>query len=194
MAVSQSTGSDYLLPCGRGLERVWERLDAMDAGLSDEHERTCPHCAAARESLLTLRGATRELIDEPDPPPPDLFGRIMSAVRAEGRRGRTLTLPTPHPGTIEVSEQAVAVVLRYAADTVDGVRARGCQVRGTEPGPAGEHLIDVELTIAVRLGGRSVEELVPRVRERVRAAASARIGLVLGRLDITVVDVYEEQR
>ncbi|WP_024799573.1 hypothetical protein [Nocardia sp. BMG51109] len=194
MAVRPTTDSDYLLPCGRGLERVWERLDAIDAGLADDHERTCPHCAAARESLLTLRGATRELIDEPDPPPPDLFGRIMSAVRTEVRRGRTLELPTPHPGSIEVSEQAVAVVLRYAADTVEGVRARGCHVRAAGPGPDGETVIEVEMTIAVRVGGRGVERSVPLVRERVRTAASARIGLVLDRLDIVVVDVYEEDR
>ncbi|WP_280272083.1 Asp23/Gls24 family envelope stress response protein [Nocardia wallacei] len=192
MAVGQTTDSDYLLPCGRGLEQVWERLDAVDAGLADEHEQTCPHCAAARESLLMLRGATRELVEEPDPPPPDLFGRIMSAVRTEVRRGRTVDLPTPHPGSIEVSEQAVAVVLRYAADTVDGVRARGCTVRSTGPGSDGATVVEVEMTISVRADGRSLGEVVPQVRERVRAAASARIGLILQRLDISVVDIYEE--
>ncbi|MBF6174861.1 Asp23/Gls24 family envelope stress response protein [Nocardia blacklockiae] len=194
MAVTQSTDSDYLLPCGRGLEQVWERLDALDAGLADEHERTCPHCAAARESLLTLRGATRELVDEPDPPPPALFGRIMTAVRTEVRRGRTVELPTAEPGSIEVSEQAVAVVLRYAADTVDGVRARHCHVRSAGPGPDGETAVEVEMTIAVRAGGRPVERLVAQVRERVRAAASARIGLLVQRIDIGVADLYEEDR
>ena len=192
MAVSSTTDSDYLLPCGRSLERVWERLDAVDAGLADEHERTCTHCAAARESLLILRGATRELIDEPDPPPPDLFGRIMTAVRTEMRRGRTIDLPGEPPGALEVSEQAVAVVLRYAADTVDGVRARGCHVRGNGPGADGETTVEVEMTLAVRADGRSVDEVVPLVRERVRAAASARVGLVLERLDIVVADLYEE--
>ncbi|MCM6776338.1 Asp23/Gls24 family envelope stress response protein [Nocardia sp. CDC159] len=194
MAVKNATDSDYLLPCGRGLEQVWERLDAVESGLADEHEASCPHCAAARESLHTLRTATRELVDEPDPPPPDLFGRIMSAVRTEVRRGRTMPLTTPHPGALEVSEQAIAVVLRYAADTVDGVRARGCQVHGRGPGADGRQAIDVEMTIAVRMGGRPVGELVPLVRERVRAAASARIGLLLERVDLTVVDIYEEDR
>ncbi len=194
MAVTNTTDSDYLLPCGRGLEQVWERLDAIESGLGDEHETSCPHCAAARESLLTLRTATRELVDEPDPPPPDLFGRIMSAVRTEVRRGRTLPLNTPHAGALEVSEQAIAVVLRYAADTVDGVRARGCQVHSSGPGPDGAQVIEVSMTIAVRLGERGVAELVPLVRQRVRAAASARIGLVLERVDITVVDIYQEDR
>ncbi len=194
MEVSHNADSDYLLPCGRDLEQVWERLDTVAAGFADDHERDCPHCASAHESLLTLRGATRELIEEADPPPPDLVGRIMSAVRAEARRGRTLEVSTPLPGRIEVSEQAVAVVLRYAADTVEGVRARGCRVRGSGPGPDGRQVVDVEMTLAVRLGGLGVERSVQLVRERVGTAAAARIGLVLGRLDVTIVDVYQEAR
>ncbi|MEU3010401.1 Asp23/Gls24 family envelope stress response protein [Nocardia asteroides] len=191
MAVTPSTDNDYLLPCGQGLEQVWERLDDPATG---DHDPDCPHCAAARESLLTLRNATRELIDEPDPPPPDLFGRIMSAVRADVRRGRTLTLDTPHPGSIQVSEQAVAVILRFAADTVDGVRARRCRVRGSEPGADGEQVISVEMTIAVRHDEHAIDTLVAAVRERARAAATARIGVQLGRLDITVVDLFEVER
>lgn len=191
MAVTHSTDNDYLLPCGRGLEQVWQRLDDGDI---DAHESSCPHCAAARESLLTLRTATRELIEEPDPPPPDLFGRIMSAVRSDVRRGRTLTLDTPHPGAIQVSEQAVAVLLRFAADTVDGVRARGCRVQSSEPGEGGEQVIAVDMTIAVRHGGPSIDDVVSVVRDRVRAAATARVGVRLGTLDLTVVDIYEEDR
>ncbi|MGV9679365.1 Asp23/Gls24 family envelope stress response protein [Nocardia sp. NPDC003482] len=194
MAVTDATDSDYLLPCGRGLERVWERLDAVEDGRGDAHETDCAHCAAARESLLTLRTATRELVEEPDPPPPDLFGRIMSAVRAEVRRGRTLTLHTPHSGTLEVSDQAIAVVLRYAADTVDGVRARGCQVHDRGPAADGALAVAVELTIAVRMSETPVARTISLVRERVRAAASARVGLVVERVDVTVVDLYEEDR
>ncbi|WP_194818451.1 Asp23/Gls24 family envelope stress response protein [Nocardia sp. XZ_19_385] len=191
MAVTQSTDNDYLLPCGRGLEEVWERLDDLDG---DDHDVSCPHCPAARESLLTLRNATRELIDEPDPPPPDLFGRIMSAVRADVRRSRTVTVDTPLPGAIHVSEQAVATVLRFAADTVDGVRARGCRVRSSEPDDDGEQTIAVEMTIAVRNGEHTIDTLVTAVRERARAATNARIGVRLGTLDITVVDLYEERQ
>ncbi|MEU8895631.1 Asp23/Gls24 family envelope stress response protein [Nocardia sp. NPDC048505] len=190
MAVTR-TDNDYLLPCERGLEEVWERLDDVEG---DDHDVSCPHCAAARESLLTLRNATRELIEEPDPPPPDLFGRIMSAVRADVRRSRTVTVDTPLPGAIQVSEQAVATVLRFAADTVDGVRARGCRVHSSETDDDGEQTIAVEMTIAVRNGEQTIETLVSAVRERARAATNARIGVRLGRLDITVVDLYEEQR
>ncbi|RBO93620.1 Asp23/Gls24 family envelope stress response protein [Nocardia puris] len=194
MAVNDTTEREYLLPCGRDLERVWRRLDAVEAGLGDEHERACPHCRAARESLRALRSATRELIEEPEEPPPDLVTRIMSAVRAEARRGRTLALPTDEPGGVEVSEQAVAAVLRYAADTVPGVHARHCAVRTVGEGPDGELLADVEIAVAVGFPGTQVDEVVPLVRERVRAALAARIGLVAARLDVTVTDVYRKPK
>ncbi|WP_030515544.1 anti-sigma factor [Nocardia sp. NRRL WC-3656] len=193
MALTELTESDYTLPCGRSVEQVWDRLDAVEAGLADEHESDCPHCAAARESLLTLRAATRELVDEPDPPPPAMFDRIMSAVRAEVRRGRMVSLATPNPGSVEVSEQAIAAVLRYAADTVAGVRARSCRIDDHGPDADGGHAITVALSISVRHGDTAVERVVPQVRERVRAAATARAGLALDRLDITVVDVYQEE-
>ncbi|MET8848415.1 Asp23/Gls24 family envelope stress response protein [Amycolatopsis sp. NPDC004625] len=176
--------TDYELPCERDVEHVWERLDAVGAGLADEHELTCPHCRAARESLLALREATSELVAEEDAPPPDLFGRIMSAVRAEVRRGSMVRLPTPEPGFVEVSEQAVAAVLRYAADTVDGVRARRCRVR---PVPGG---VEVDLTLAVHLRNVAGGEALARVRERVTAAAAARVGLTLAKLDLIVDDIY----
>jgi hypothetical protein len=182
--------TDYELPCERGVEQVWERLDAVGAGLADEHELTCPHCRAARESLLALRAATAELVAEDDVPPA-LFGRIMSAVRAEVRRGSMVALPTPEPGFVEISEQAVAAVLRYAADTVDGVRARRCRVRaGTSGGVGG--VVDVELTLAVSLRNVTGGEALALVRERVTAAAAARVGLTLAKLDLLVDDIFEE--
>ncbi|SUA74438.1 Uncharacterised protein [Nocardia otitidiscaviarum] len=187
------TDEDYLLPCGRGMEQVWRRLDAVQSGNADAHEARCADCRAARESLLALREATQELIDEPEPTPPDLFGRIMFAVRAEVRRGQTLELPTELPGTVEVSEQAVAVVIRYAADSVPGVRARRCRMRSVGTGPDGANIVRVTLSIAVRMRGGSLEGIVPLVRQRVAAAVSARAGLLLGRLDVTVDDVYQDR-
>ena len=198
MALKEMTDSVYTLPCGRSVEQVWERLDTVEAGRADEHEVSCPHCASAGESLLVLRAATHELVDEPDPPPPAMADRIMSAVRAEVRRGTMVSLSTPNPGSIEVSEQAIAVVLRYAADTVPGVRARECRIEdhgiGGHGGGADErHTVSVSLSIAMRHGDTAVEQVVPLVRERIRAVIAARIGLVLDRLDIAVVDIYQEQ-
>ncbi|NUP25855.1 MAG: Asp23/Gls24 family envelope stress response protein [Nocardia sp.] len=192
MAVNNSTEQDYRLPCGRELEQVWEHLDAVEAGEADTHEATCPHCRAARESLLALRAATRELITESDPAPPDLTGRIMSAVRAEIRRGRTLDLPTHHSGTVEISEQAVAAVLRYAADSVPGVRARRCRIQEAGSGPDGRRLVDVEMSIAIRADGPTVGELLPAVRARIAAALPDRIGVDLNKLDVHIADLYSD--
>ncbi len=193
MALKEMTDSDYTLPCGRNVDQVWERLDAVESGGGDDHEVGCLHCAAARESLLVLRAATRELIDEPDPAPPAMTQRIMSAVRAEVRRGHMVRLATPNSGSIDVSEQAIAVVLRYAADTVPGVRARSCDITDHGPDADDRHTLSVSLSIAVRHGDTEVERVVPLVRERVRATVSARIGLMLDRLDIAVVDIYREE-
>jgi hypothetical protein len=179
--------TDYELPCERGVEQVWQRLDAVGAGLADEHELTCPHCRAARESLLALREATSEMVVEADAPSPDLFGRIMSAVRAEVRRGQMVRLPTPEAGFVEISEQAVAAVLRYAADTVDGVRARRCRIRDDGTG-----VVEVDLTVAVSRRNTAGGEALAKVRERVTAAAAARVGLTLAKLDLLVEDVYGE--
>ncbi|CRY76262.1 MULTISPECIES: Asp23/Gls24 family envelope stress response protein [Nocardia] len=192
MAVNDTTEQNYVLPCGRDIEQVWERLDMVRAGFGDEHDMTCEYCRGARESLLALRAATAELIEEPTAPPPDLVTRIMSAVRAEARRGRTLRLATDQPGAVEVSEQAVAAVLRYAADTVPGVRARHCAVRELGAEPDGTRRVTVELSIAVRFPATEVGRVLPAVRERVRTALAARTGLVAERIDVVVADVFDE--
>ncbi|WP_040837196.1 anti-sigma factor family protein [Nocardia brevicatena] len=191
MAVNETTEPDYRLPCGRDLEQVWERLDAVESGHADAHEIDCQHCRAARESLKALREATRQLIDEPEAPPPDLSERIMSTVRAEMRRGRILALPTSRPGQVQISEQAVAAVVRYAADSVSGVRARRCRVAAADAGPGGEHLVDIELTVAIRFGADTAESLTA-VRERVRIALPERIGTAVHRFDVHLGDVYTE--
>ncbi|WP_020663893.1 hypothetical protein [Amycolatopsis benzoatilytica] len=184
MAVNE----DYALPCGRDMDTVWDQLD-LDA---DEHARNCAHCRTAREGLLALRSATRELIQEPDPTPPDLVGRIMSAVRAEVRRGQMLDLPSTEPGGVEVSSQAIAVVLRYAADSAGDVRARRVRVHQVGVDDSGAAQVAAELTLAVRLGNTDGAETLARVRELVSAAATARIGIELVSLDLLVEDVYED--
>ncbi len=177
MAVEHAT---YLLPCGRDVDQVWQRLDEP----ADEHERTCPHCEGTRASLTVLRGLTHELARETTEPSLDLTGRIMAAVRAEVRRHDLVDLPTELPGGIRVSAQAVAAVLRFAADTVEGVRARRCKVTGIDDG------ITVELSLAVsyRQFARSA---LDEVRARVHAAADARVGVRLDRLDLILDDLYE---
>ncbi|MBF6351604.1 MULTISPECIES: Asp23/Gls24 family envelope stress response protein [Nocardia] len=193
MAVNETnntTEQGYRLPCGRELEQVWERLDAVESGRPDAHEAVCPHCRAARESLLALRAATRELVAEPEPPPPGLTGRIMSAVRSEMRRGRTVDLPDTGPGSVEISAQAVAAVLRYAADSVPGVRARRCRIRQAGADDGAPRTVDVEMSIALPAGGPPVGDVLPAVRARIAAALPDHIGVELRRLDVHIADLY----
>lgn len=189
---------EHLLPCERRLEDLWDRMDSP----ADEHQRTCPHCQTARASLHSLAEATRALYeDKLLAPPLDLRGRIMAAVRAEVRRGRRLPLPGGEFGPVDVSEQAVAVVLRYAADTVEGVRARRCQFHFTERAssntaagwPAeGAGPLRVELSIAIRYSSTTTLGLVEEVRTRVAAAADAQVGLRVAQIDIVVEDIYRD--
>lgn len=180
MAVNQTT-EGYELPCGRDVETVWARLDDLDA-----HQRECPHCRAARESLLVLRAMTGVLIADDTAPSPGLTGRIMSAVRAEVRRGDLIRLPGTEPGGARISEAAIAAVLRFAADQVPGVRARRCRIRAVDD-QNGQ--IEVRMTIAVSY--RQFAGALAEVRARIEAAATGRIGVRLARLDLTVVDVYQ---
>ncbi|MGB3442030.1 MAG: Asp23/Gls24 family envelope stress response protein [Actinophytocola sp.] len=178
MAVTQG----YRLPCGRDVEDVWRHLDA-----GDEHDRTCRYCRRTRESLLVLRDLTKELADEDIAPPRDLTGRVMAAVRAEIRRHELLGPSADTEGGVRLSAQAVAAVLRSAADGVDGVRARRCRVTELS---ADDRAIEVEMTIAVAFGRFALPAL-DEVRDRLAAAALAQVGVRLARLDLTVEDLYE---
>ncbi|MET8436053.1 Asp23/Gls24 family envelope stress response protein [Streptomyces sp900116325] len=184
MEMSEAQG--YVLACGREMETVWERLDPVGTDLADTHDLTCEHCSAARQSLVILQEVTGKLASEEFGPPLTLTGRIMSAVRAEVRRHHMLALPGAEPGGVQISEEAVAAVLRCAADSVDGVRARHCRISVTER----EGAVDVEMSLAVAYR-RFSADAVDEVRKQVRAAAAARVGIVLVRLDLTVEDLYD---
>lgn len=179
----------YDLPCGRSLESLWNRLDTPEIG---EHERTCPHCTTARESLRALRDATRELAEERLEPRRDLTDRIMAAVRADvRRRGDLLPVRATEPGQLEISEQAVAVVLRFAADELPGIRARRCRVRTLNVDSEGETVLHAELSIVAAYRDDLAEQL-RTLRETLGAACAASVGIRLGRLDLEVTDLYDE--
>lgn len=185
MAMSEAQGC--MLPCGRDVETVWERLDATDAGSADAHEASCAYCSATRKGLVVLRQVAGGLASEDAAPVSlGLVERIMSAVRAETRRHHMLALPGPEPGGLRISEQAVAAVLRSAADSVDGVRARRCRIAAAEA--VGEVEVEMSLAVAYR---RFSADAVHEVRERVAAAAAARVGVTPVRLDLTVEDLYD---
>lgn len=180
-ASENNTTDDYVLPCERRLVDIWDTIDSDP----DEHARDCPHCTAARRGLLVLRDATRQLAEEPVPTPVGLTGRIMAAVRADIRRNRMLPLPSTG-GPVDISEQAVAVVLRFAADSVPGVRARRCTVRATDDGG-----VEIELALALRYGGTApADRMLAMVRSRVADAAEIGVGLRVVRCDLILEDLY----
>lgn len=178
------TASEYRLPCGRDVEQVWEHLDSPEDDAA--HEASCPHCRAAGASLLVLREATGELAAEEVQPSAGLTGRIMAAVRADVRRRELVELPASEPGTVRISVPAAAAILRFAADTVEGVRARHCGVELDDDGNA-----VVELTIAVGVG-EFAHDAMREVRDRVEAAARARIGWSSTVLHLTLADIFDE--
>jgi hypothetical protein len=180
MAVTEA----YLLPCGRDVEDVWEHLDDNDDNDDNGHGRTCPHCLRTQQSLTVLRDLTRELADDDTAPPRDLTGRIMAAVRADLRRHELLG---QEARGVRVSAQAVAAVLRYATDGVEGVRARRCRV--TEV-PGDGLAVEVDMTVVVAFGLFALSTL-DEVRARVAAAAAAQVGVRLARLDLSVEDLYD---
>lgn len=129
MAVSSSTR----LGCGRDIDEVWAGIDRP----ATPHERTCPFCGGARESMRDLGRATAELRaqDEDDPglqAGPQVIARILDVARSEARRSRRLPLSKPRPGQVvdelTVSEQAVAAVVRRTGDRYGGVQVRRCSI------------------------------------------------------------------
>lgn len=174
------------LPCGRLVEDVFADLEA---GRLDEHGLCCEHCATARLSLENLSAATQALVEDTAEPPPALLDRVMQAVRADLRRGDVLPLPT-ELGPADISEQAVAAVLRYAADTVPGVRARSCRIT-INPGriPA----VQVRMSLSLRYGTGPAERLFSDIRRRIGAALAGQIGLFADTIDLEVVDLWPEE-
>jgi hypothetical protein len=142
----------HLLPCGRLVENLF---DDVEAGRTDEHTRACAHCTTARRGVENLATATHALVADPSEPPAGLVERIMQVVRLEFRRGESLPLPSVH-GPADISEHAVAAVLRYATDSVPGVRARSCRIT---PHPDRPVVVRVQMSLLVRYGAGPVEQI-----------------------------------
>lgn len=186
MAVTD-TGDGYRLPCGRDAAVLWEHVSA---GELDEHELGCPHCQGASEGFRALREATGDLADADVAPPRDLTERIMRAVRTERRRDAFLPVAETGLGPIRVATQAAAVVVRFAADQVPGVAARSCTVQQLADEPDGWCAVRLDLTLRYGTDGMAA---AARVRELVAAAARELAGFEAARVDITVVDIWQEQ-
>ena len=182
MALNQPPEA-HALPCGHSIEDLWDRMQTGTLGL---HERSCPHCLTATDGLAALADATRALRADTAGPPPDLLTRVMTAVQADVRRVRTLTVPA-ELGPVALSEQAIAVVLRYAVDAVDGVRARRCRL---EQAPGRPGAVRVRISLTLRYGAGPAATLLDQVRRQVHAAARASVGLDIVAVDLDIEDVW----
>lgn len=192
MAVTRETGGDVVEPlgCGRDAATVW---DHAERGTLDEHERSCPHCAAAIADQRRLDGLVHRMAAQPLEPPPSVLDRVMVAVRAELRPHDVLTLPSPH-GPARLSRSAAAAVLRGVVDGMAGTRARSCRIEqddargdGAEGSP-----LRITLTVVARFGV-DLASVTARVRQMVLAAGEQALGVPVERVDIEVVDVFDEE-
>jgi len=177
----------YPLPCGHSLDELWI---SVQTGTHTVHQQSCPHCRTAADGLTALADATRALQADAAEPSADLLGRIMTAVRTDLRRGRTFTLPGER-GPIRMSEQAAAAVLRYAADTVNGVRARRCRI---ETIPDRPDTIRIYVALALRYRTGPADAVLDQVRRRLAVTARASLGLVIEAVDLEVVDLWPLER
>jgi hypothetical protein len=178
------------LACGRDAATVWDRVAT---GLApDEHERGCPHCAAAIADARGLSGVVYRMAAEPVEPPPSVLERAMGAVRTEFRQRDLLELASPH-GPARLSRPAAAAVLRHAVDRMAGVRARSCRIeQAAGAGPDGQPAAaDVMITVTARFGVE-LASVTARVRQLVLAAGEQALGVPVRRVDIDVVDVFED--
>lgn len=171
-----------LLACGRDAATVWDRAAAGEP--ADEHERGCPHCTAARGDAAGLGSMVARLAAQPHDPPPNVVDRVVAAVRSELRPHELLLLDSPE-GPARMSRTAAAAVLRGVVDRMGGMRARSCRIEQTG------FTADVVMTVTARFGV-DMASAAARVRQMITATAEQALGIPVRRVDLEIVDVYEE--
>ncbi len=174
-----------VLACGRDATAVWDRAES--GGLPDEHERDCPHCRAAFADARRLDAIVHRMAAEPVEPPPSVLDRVMTAVATELRPQDVLVLPSPL-GPNRLARPAAAAVLRAVVDGMDGLRARSCRIDQPDEGPAAT----VSMTVTGRFGV-DLASVTARVRQMVLAAGEQALGVPVRRVDIEVVDVWDDR-
>lgn len=191
------------LGCGRSIDEVWQHIDRPP----DAHELTCDQCRAARASLQTLRSVTarHRSLEETAGTDPDESLRprarvrenVLAVARAEVRRGRRIPATVTEIGPVLVSEQALVSLVRLAADSVPGVRARRIDItpRRRLDGqlgydPEAPVLDAVTCRIAISHTVR-VPRVSADIRDRVIAVLSRHVSVDPGAVNIVVEDVYD---
>lgn len=185
------------LGCGRIIDDVWASIDQPPT----VHEQTCPDCQSARlalHQLETVAGSLRER-DRDDPalqPGLRVKEAIMMVARAEVRRSRRAPLATTALGVIDISEQALSGLIRFAASTLPGVRARRCTISSTpgtpQPAPAAVDAGNVRITLTVAIAsGVRIPATMDLLRERINAVVQAQTSITMQQIDIIVEDLYD---
>ncbi|WGW12320.1 Asp23/Gls24 family envelope stress response protein [Saxibacter everestensis] len=183
------------LGCGTAIDELWRNIDAPPTA----HGLDCQQCQAARASLQRLADATHEFrtgdaASDSLVPHRSVKDAIMSVARAEVRRGRRIPLRRTPSGEIQISEQTIASVIRFAADTVPGVHARRCSIESPGTEADQDHLpqgkIDISLRVSVS-SGQSIPTIVSTLRDRIVTVVSAQIGITARTIDVVVEDIYD---
>lgn len=184
------------LGCGRRIDELWEAIDTAP----NDHERHCPDCQQARVALYNLASVT-EAMRHQDPhqwqlqPGGRVKDAIMMVARAEIRRGKRIPLRATQAGAITISEQALAALVRFSADTMTGVRARRCSIELPETGSAAHGANDgPDINIRLRVAASaslSIPETIADVRERIMAVVQAQVAINARQIDVLVEDLYD---
>lgn len=194
------------LGCGREVDDLWARIGREPDG----HEADCPYCQSARQDLSELASATTALTESDATDDllvsrPGALAAVMTIVRTEVRRGRTLPLVTPSPtdrGELTISEQAVASIVRDACDGFADLEGRRCRVivadeqirspsapsaPSASPGP-NALLIELSVTVAREV---SVPQLARELRSAVGEVVRRRVGVPVSSMTIHVEDLHD---
>jgi|GEM_PF-2968132 len=191
--------SEPVLGCGRQLDDIWDNLGRPP----DEHEAGCPDCLAARASLGGLAALVEDVrsteAEIPELQPTERVHRTVLAVaRAEVRRGRTILMPHGEGSTepeaeaesdeLTVSEQAIAEIVRRAADPAPEFRIRRVRVTSAESAEAPPG-IGLRITASVH-HRHAIPEAAGRLRRAIATAVTEQTGLAVTAVDIVVEDVH----
>ncbi|GAA3292866.1 hypothetical protein ACFFON_02040 [Arthrobacter citreus] len=177
-----------VLACGRTITRVWQGMDRPP----DPHTLECRECRQARSRLEPLHAATAALREQDlrHPafrPPRGLKRKVLESAGSRSAGGPGLQVLESLNGT-SISEAALAAVVRDAARSVGGVRARRCRIDVTPDGGRG---LRIHLRTAVA-PGVDICRAMDFLRRNIRAAVAESVGIVPHTVHLTVEDLYDD--
>lgn len=184
------------LGCGRELDDLWARIDQPPT----THDRGCADCQNARTALHHLAAVTESMRvqDQEDPdlqPGSRVKEAIMTVARAEIRRGRRAPLASTALGIIDISEQALTALVRFAASTLPGVHARRCAIDPAGPTGSSTDPVDADdlrITLRVALSSTlKIPATMDLLRARVGAVVQGQTSITMKQINVVVEDLYD---